>query len=162
MKIYLAGMIIGTKLKECTDWRIKVRNHYNAMGWPICFLDPLNGKELNTITPDGLKSCVPPKALVSRDYMSVKEADVIVANLNSFGDSRPGIGTLSEIAWAWTMKKPVILITGDFKYAEHPFIKEFCSWIVPDVETLLKEKILNYYFKGLNTAVYTEEDVHNK
>lgn len=159
MKIYLAGFISGKKIKECTDWRLKIRNHYNSMGWDIKWLDPLNGKEIGTITPDGLKSSVPWRGIVDRDFMSVSNADIIVANLSSFGEERPPIGTLSELSWAWMMKKPIILISGDFKYSEHPFIKEFCSWILPDVDTLLKEKVINYFYKGINSAVYTEEDV---
>ena len=159
MKIYLAGFISGKKIVECTDWRLKIRNYYNQMGWDITWLDPLNGKEIGTINSDGLKSAVPWRGIVDRDFMSVSNADMIVANLSSFGEERPPIGTLSELAWAWTMKKPIVLVSGDFKYFEHPFIKEFCSWIVPDVDTLLKLKIINYFFKGINSAVYTEEEV---
>jgi hypothetical protein len=159
MKIYLAGYISGTKIKECTDWRMQVRNHYASMGWDIEFLDPLNGKELGTITPDGLKCAVPGSALFHRDYMAVSNSDLIVANLNRYGEDRVPVGTISELAWAWTMHKPIVLITTESQYLHHPFMTQFVSWFVPDVETLLKEKIINYMYKGINGAVYTKEEV---
>jgi len=157
MKVYLAGYISGKMLKECTEWRIKIREHYAKMDWNICWLDPLNGKEFATITADGMKSAVPGSALTDRDWMSVSNADLIVANMDTFGEVRPPIGTLCELAWAWTMRKPIIMITKETWYKEHPFMQEFVSWYVPDVETLIKEKLINYFYKGLNTAVYTED-----
>jgi len=32
MKIYLAGFIQGSKLKECCDWRVAIRKHYGGTG----------------------------------------------------------------------------------------------------------------------------------
>ena len=52
MKCYLAGYIAGNKIEECTAWRKKVRTHYaeyKGHRYPIDWLDPLNGKELDTI-----------------------------------------------------------------------------------------------------------------
>ena len=31
----------------------------------------------------------------------------------------------------------------------------FSSWTVPDVDTLLKEKIIEYFYQGLVSAKYT-------
>jgi len=28
------------------------------------------------------------------------------------------------------------------------------SWIVPDVDTMLEKRVLNYFFKGINNADY--------
>ena len=154
MKIYLAGFISGTHIKECAEWRIKIREYYTRKAWPIVFLDPLNGKEFAEITEDGLKSDVPAEAIFDRDLMSVKQADLIIANMETFGETRPPYGTHCEIAWAGLMNKPIVMITKDPNYTEHPFTKRMVSWIVPDVETLLESKVINYFFKGINNADY--------
>ena len=154
MKIYLAGYISGSKILECSSWRKKIREYYSMRDWKCDFLDPLNGKEFSEITEDGLKSDVPPEAIFDRDKMSVRNADIVIANLETFGETRPPFGTHCEIAWAGLLGKPIILITKDKQYIEHPFIKRMVSWIVPDVDTLLKLKIINYMFKGINNAVY--------
>jgi nucleoside 2-deoxyribosyltransferase len=154
MRIYLAGYINGNLIKQCAEWRIKIREHYARKGWDIVWLDPLNGKEFAEITEDGLKSNVPAEAIFDRDLMSVKEADLLIVNMNTFGATRPPLGTICELAWAGYLNKPIIFISKDVNYIEHPFVKRMVSWIVPDIDTLLKEKIINYFYKGINTAVY--------
>ena len=154
MKCYLAGQISGTHIKECVDWRIKIREHYARKDWPIEFLDPLNGKEFAEITEDGLKSTVPAEAIFDRDKLSVQLADIVVVNLENYDKSREPFGSHCELAWAGLLGKPIILISKEQKYTEHPFVKRMVSWIVPDVETLLKDKVINYMFKGTVNADY--------
>ena len=62
------------------------------------------------------------------------------------------VGTLFEMAWAWEQKKPIIVITKDKCFLDHPFISETASIIVSSVEELLKGKYLNFLFKGLVSA----------
>ena len=152
---YLAGFMSGDKLEETTRWRFDIRSHYAVKDWPIVWLDPYNGKDIASITSDGLKSSVPAHAIVHRDYSCVRDADLIVANMDTFGSDRPLTGTICELAWAWQMNKPIILITSDKNYIHHPFMSYFASWIVPDVKTLLDEEIIDYFFKGQVTAKYT-------
>ena len=105
MKVYLAGFIQGSKLNECIAWRKKIRDHYehwkDGEKYPIIWLDPLNGKHLDTITPDGLKSDTPRNAIVHRDYRCICDCDLVVVNMDTFGESRPLTGTICELAWAW-------------------------------------------------------------
>jgi len=175
MKVYLAGFIQGTKLEECVAWRKRIREHYDnwkttldnddkklfpkgipaVVKYPITWLDPLNGKELATISQDGLKSSCPPHAIVHRDFNCVMDADLIIANMNTFGEKDRGLcGTICELAWAWEHRKPIIMITNEVKYSEHPFTALFASWIVKDVDELLEKKCINYFFKGKNSAIY--------
>ena len=155
--VYLAGYINEKKIEECFAWRKQVRDYYdNWKGkekYPITWLDPMNG-EFGTITAGGLKCVLPGKALVHRDYNSVKSADLIIANLDTFGETRPLTGTIYELAWAWSMEKPVIVITDEDNYKFHPFIVDTASIIVPTVEKMLESKIVNYFFKGKVSAQY--------
>jgi nucleoside 2-deoxyribosyltransferase len=114
----------------------------------------MNGKAIGTITPDGLKSDIPGPALVDRDLKCVQEADLIIANLDTFGETRPLIGTIYELAWAWSMEKPVIVISKEDNYKYHSFIVDTASIIVPTVEEMLEKKYVNYMYKGQVSAIY--------
>ena len=159
MRVYLAGTIIGKKMKECLEWRMKIRQHYSMMGWNIAWLDPLNSShEIGSISSDGLKSSIPSQGIFDRDFLSIQNSDIIVANLDSFGESRPPVGTISEIALAWHMMKPIIVISREEHYVEHPFIKKFASLFCDTVDDLIAKKYINYYFKGIHSAVYVPNE----
>jgi hypothetical protein len=184
MYVYLAGYMSGEKLKECTEWRLKIREHYRKwekknfsklklaeyngdlgyvekptyewLAFPIAFLDPFNGKEIETIDKKGLTSSFPPNSIVHSDYMSVCKADIVVANLDTFGADRPSIGTHWELAWTWTQKKPFILIVPEGMketYTKHPFTAQ-ASWIVESVDELLDKKVLESFYKRIAGAIY--------
>ena len=170
--IYLAGYISGKKIKECSEWRKRVREHYehwrkpirNDKGkkvgimeerYPICWLDPLNGKDFEDIDSKGLHAKgVTNEAIVHRDYNCVKSADLIIANLDTFGCIRPLTGTMFDLAWAYDSHKPVIVITTEPNYKNHPFITETASLIIPSVDDLIKKKYINYFYKGAVNAIY--------
>jgi 5-methylcytosine-specific restriction endonuclease McrA/endogenous inhibitor of DNA gyrase (YacG/DUF329 family) len=156
ISVYLSGYINEKKLEDCIKWRRQIIEHYNnwndGEGYPIVWLDPMNG-EVGKIENHGMSSSmVPGKALLMRDFNSVKMADIIVANLDTFGGKRPMIGTMFELAWAWQQGTPIIIIAKDNYYINHPFIKEIASMTVSSTEELLQKKFLNYMFKGLVTA----------
>ena len=155
--VYLAGYMSGEKLQECIGWRKQVREYFDLNPkWhgQIQFCDPFNGQELHTIDFGGLHSSIPDKALIHRDYNSVKISDVVIANLDTFGATRPITGTVYELAWAWEAKKPVIVITTDENYLNHPFILDTASFIFKSVEEMLESKAIHYFYQGKHSAVY--------
>jgi len=158
MTVYLAGYINGSVIEECIAWRKKIRLHYEnwkgGQGYPIEFLDPLNGESLGVISSDGNKGCFPPQMVVHKDYTCVSKSDLIVANMDTFGEARPPIGTLCEVVWAYDLRKSVILISNNEHYTEHPFLKYFSSIIVSSVEELLEKKVLNSFYKSWHSAQY--------
>jgi len=153
-KIYLAGYITGSVLDQCIAWRKKLREYYVMKDWNITWLDPLNGHYIESITDDGLACKIDGQNLIHRDYQSVIQSDLVVANLDTFGATRPLTGTICELAWAWEHHKPIIIISTDPYYTNHPFIKYFASSYVTSVEELIEKKLINYFFKGQNQAVY--------
>jgi hypothetical protein len=161
IKIYLCGYIGGPQvIDKCIKWRqdiVERYNDYKGQRYPIVWLDPLNGKDFDFMDKHGLKSNVPSHAIIHRDYQCVVRADLIIANLDTFGEERPLIGSIFELAWAWEHHIPIILITDEVMYKEHPFMDYIASHIVSSVKDLLDKKVINYYFKGWNDAVYYEE-----
>ena len=146
---YLAGYMSGEELEKCMNWRKQLRKKYEEyeydedeeeyVSFPFGFLDPFNGKEFESIDKKGLTSNIPANAIFDGDYLSVKTAHGIVANLDDFFldfletfDTRPPtleeayeaidflidkmenkrdmVGTYFEICWAYKLEKPVILI----------------------------------------------------
>ena len=158
MSVYLAGYIEKSVIDQCIAWRKKIRTTYdNWKGverYPIIFLDPCNGEDWNEIAINGNNKKIPDHAIVSKDRMCVNNADLIIANMDTFGQTRPPIGTISEIVWASEFHKPIITITDDPLYENHPFIKTFTSWYVKSVDELLDEKIINQFYKSWTTAIY--------
>jgi hypothetical protein len=161
IKIYLCGYIGGPQvIDKCVAWRKQIVDHYNnyhGQKYPIIFLDPLNGKDFAFLDKNGLKSNVPSHAIIHRDYQCVIRSDLLIANMDTFGESRPLIGSIFEIAWAWEHHIPIIMITNDNIYKEHPFTDYASSHIVSTVDELLERKIINYYFKGWADANYYKE-----
>ena len=164
--VYLAGYMSGNKLEECTSWRKKIRSHYRDyeidpetdqyVSYPIVLLDPFNGKEFTTISKDGVTSHIPGTAIRKSDRMSVKKADIIIANMKTFGETRPMIGTHHEMAWAEEDKKPIILICEekDFAlYKNHPFTCD-CDYYFTDIQEVIDNKIIETYYKRISGATY--------
>ena len=157
MRCYLAGFIQGSVIDQCCAWRKKLRDTYdNWEGgrYPIEWLDPLNGENFSEISTDGLKGAMPSHFIVHKDYKCIQDCDIMIANMNSFGQDRPLIGTTFELAWAGMLHKPIIMITTDKMWIEHPFPAYYTSWVVPSVEELIKQKIINQCYKSFNSAQY--------
>jgi len=148
--IYLVGYISNGKknnkhgiIEKCQEWR----NWFKIMRPGYRWIDPMEGETLDAIKDSGLSSDYPCGSLVARDYNSVKNADIILVNTDTFGQDRPLIGSIFEMAWAYEFHKPIIMISSDEYYVKHPFIKSICSCIVDTREEALRN--MDYIVKGL-------------
>jgi hypothetical protein len=158
LTIYLIGLMSGEKLKETVGWRVQVRKHYEdwkntGKPYPCRFIDPYAGPELTSIDPKGYTSNIPASAIVDGDMLSVKSADLLIANLDTFGGSRGPIGSYYELGAGLILNKPTIIICPDTNLQRHPFVKK-ASVIVNSVEELLEQKWINYFFKRFAGADY--------
>ena len=150
--VYLAGIIDGKNIEKCHDWRNQIINTYS--NWKntqqnygdIAFLNPLNGE--TEISKDGLASNVPPKAILDKDYNAIKNSNLFIVNMETYGVQRPPIGTLMEIAFAYEFRIPIIMITTDNVYHQHPFVSNMVSWYFESVEEMIKEKSINKFYKS--------------
>lgn len=148
INVYLAGYISGEKIKECIFWRNKIKI---GCSQTFNFIDPMDAhsEPEKTIDVKGLKaSDCSHNDVFYRDYNCVKNSDILVANMDTFGAiSRPLTGTIFEIAWAYEWKIPIILIADDENYTEHPFTRMTSLAMLPTVEkTIEKLEQLKYTF----------------
>lgn len=147
MHVYLAGRISGDRIGSCLTWRQDIINHFknykNKGAYPISFLCPLNSGEASSVDQQGLTSSIPPNLIYDKDLLSVRTADIVVANMDDFFEEdiqdelfteqnkyydykigfntlkdkilnrRENLGTIFEIAWALYLQKPLILIVPE-------------------------------------------------
>ena len=124
-RIYMAGPISGLTFDVANDWREKVRL---ALLPDIEAANPLRGKgslvgyaELTDgYTHDPL---VTDRAIFARDYQDVLRADLLFVNL--LGAKRVSQGTNYEIAWAYQLRKPILVaIEESGNVHDHPFLRQ--------------------------------------
>jgi len=149
MIVYLAGLI-STDHPESLSWRDDAAYHLGTWSVPgsiIETLSPVRGKDMTKSKDGGISTPAHnSKSIILRDYNDIKRADVMLANLNLWGSTRPLVGTLMELAWAWELKMPVIAVCdkGDRLMRDHPFIRECVSHYCETMEEAL-EFIRRYY-----------------
>ena len=102
--VYLAGPIEGCDDGEIHQWRDQC-SHF--------FVDNITGinpyrAESDSDTPESRKR------ITMKNYMDVRSCDLILANLpKHINDRRPSYGTTFEIAWGYSLQKPVVIVSDD-------------------------------------------------
>jgi len=162
MYVYLGGIMLGGEAQKPTvDWRYRLRESYaNWKGqgmYEICFLDPWNGEVGTVIDKEGLTNeRVPGKAIYEGDKLAIKKSDIVIANFNQYGSPRPSVGTYFECGMALAFDKPLILIVPEReheRWSRHPFTTQSVA-IYKSVDELIESKILNWFYKRTNSAIY--------
>lgn len=124
-KVYLAGPIAGHTFDSAQDWR----SEFAAQMPPsiICY-SPLRGKRYvgkpgTAINVDTYNHPLAnDRSLMVRDFWDCQTADLIVAHL---GDATaPSLGTCMELAFAYTMHKPVVATLLNGGPHDHPMVRE--------------------------------------
>ncbi len=141
--IYLAGPITGKSYEEAAKgWRqqfAKWIDETNFKSEPqiLCY-SPMRGKEFlqgEKKLPDQGYENVPmstARAIIGRDFQDVKNADLIVCNLSEC--TCVSIGSMMELAWAYALQKPVLLIRDPKNiHTTHAWIKETVTWEVDNL-----------------------------
>ena len=139
--VYLAGGIAGQSGPEIYYWR-RIALHYFCLRG-IRVRNPLRGKsellKFDLIQPDfnaykDLSVFFTSKGIMARDFNDVKQSDVILINLLKM--TTPSIGSMMELAWAYSMQKPTVVIMEESgnPHDNHPMIHEAISFRVSTLE----------------------------
>ena len=135
--VYLAGPMKGLTVDNANEWRTVTKNfcydHNIETVSPLRGRSSLVDKEVMRTHYDG-DPLLTQSAITRRDYFDVRRSDAVFVN---FMDSKTvSIGTIAEIAWAWQLQKPVIVIMEKdsefdpdlYKLLNtHPFMCEFVT-----------------------------------
>lgn len=143
--VYLSGSMFKNH-PEHENWRVYAAARLEESG--VQTLNPYRGRDVRgEITKVGSYHYTESNAvvknklanlLVGRDIKDVMDCDLLLVNLQHTVGERPSIGTLSELAWAHMLNKPVICIvdaeTTEDDYYEHPFMHAFVDQWVATVD----------------------------
>lgn len=129
MKIYLAHPISGLSYEDVMRYYHAASIALRKAGYAV--LCPMQGKDyLRTETvlrAEGYKNPISTnQAIVRRDHWMVEQADIVYVNLA--GSTQISIGSLFELAWAYHLRKHVVLAmdqqTPEQKLYAHAFVLE--------------------------------------
>lgn len=139
--VYLAGGIAGLSGKNATDWRLIATGE---LEWhKISTRNPMRAKQelseqkhishnFNDYADCGVffKS----HAIMTRDFNDVKQCDALLVNL--LGAIKPSLGTIMELAWAYALQKPAVVIIEESgnPHDNHPMIHEAMGFRVSTLE----------------------------
>ncbi|KKL99948.1 hypothetical protein LCGC14_1809300 [marine sediment metagenome] len=146
--VYLAGFI-STEHPETFEWRNRVGFTLQQVhGFQT--LSPLRGKaELTRTSTDGGISSTEhtPHDIILRDFGDIARSDLVLVNLNTYGSTRPLVGTIFELAWAWEHRKPVIAFceADNYLMRKHPFVQESVAHYFEAEQEAVKYILHNYW-----------------
>ena len=113
--VYLAGGIAGLPGTKAALWRIDAALALADRG--IETLDPMRHKQrlagaarISTDYRDfaDLGPFFTTHGIMARDFNDVKHCDALLVNL--LGLTRPSLGTVMELGWAYAMQKPAVAV----------------------------------------------------
>lgn len=136
-RVYLCGPITGLSYGEARNgWRKVVGE---KIAPTIEVLSPMRQEghlsEIQEIAhkPYEYNPLSSSRGIVSKDYLDVKRSDIVIANF--LGAKAISVGSVMEIAWAWAMRKDVILvIEAEGNPHDRFFLTEQCPYRVETVE----------------------------
>ena len=132
VNIYLAGPVYGCDKSEANDWRLKFRRQLHdhmISGVSPLRCEPLVGDRygFGDVTDPRFGT---PEAIAAKNFMDVQRCDLTLAYFpadltEAIG---PSIGTIGELAWAFSLHKPTILVSTHPKLTQHAMILACSRW----------------------------------
>jgi len=146
-RVYLIGPITGLSWEGSTDWRghaQKVLDHAGIIG-----VNPLRAKEYlkeeKNIKDSYDIVLSTARGITTRDRWDCFSCDVVLANL--IGAKTVSIGTMMELAWADSKRKPIVIaMEKEGNLHDHSMVREVCGYRVESLEAALDvtKAILTY------------------
>ena len=126
---YLGGPITSTPYTW--EWRKAAKRYLEDRN--ILSIDPLRGKDLNSIKGQGFESNIPGSIFTARDYLDLNTSDFVLCNL-LYIPKRQSIGTFMELGYAVAKNIPFTVVATDSQFLLHPFLTEGAINVVSTLE----------------------------
>lgn len=135
--VYLAGPIAGCDKNEANDWRKDMRKKLGQLG--IAGISPLRCEPLIGKTYELSYNADPKfgtaRAISSKNLLDTRKCDLVLVYLpREINERRPSYGSIIELAWAFALNKPTILVTDDPYLIAHPLVSACSSWLLEDLD----------------------------
>lgn len=135
MNLYLVGPITGQSYRGAVDWRNAAAPRLELLGYRV--YSPMRGKEhllrIRKLRPYGYdQPASTDKAIMRRDMADLERADAVLANL--LGADRVSIGSMFELAWAYLLRKYVVVVMEKDNLHRHAFVEQAASVVVEGMD----------------------------
>lgn len=125
--IYLVHPMSGLKYEEVKAYYDEMKQRLEALGYyvlhPMVAKATLSGRKFDAKANERAEGAVTtPHAITRRDHWMVRKADIILADLTGAKDK--SVGSISEIAVAYTHQKHSLGIMEKGNVHEHSFMFE--------------------------------------
>ncbi len=137
--VYLAGPITGLSFDTASSWRDEASLYLRDYG--ITAFSPLRGG-VNLIHEPCIKDRYEEsvlhtqKGFTTRDRWDISRCDLLFVNL--LGAEKASIGTIVEIGWADSYRKPIVLAMEENNIHQRPIIREIAGFIVENFDTAMQ------------------------
>lgn len=129
--VYLAGGIAGLSGRETVGWRIDAAAQLKCRH--VDTLSPMRAKfqlsqqpRISTNFNDYAHRGVfyTSRGIMTRDFNDVMRCDALLVNL--LGLTKPSLGTIMELAWAYALQKPAVVAieASGNPHDSHPMLHE--------------------------------------
>lgn len=152
--IYLVGPVAGCDVVEANDWREYVSDELSRYVPHVIGVSPLRCEPLACSTEGkyGLTYDDPrfgsAKAIASKNEFDTRNCDMVLAYLpREINERRPSYGSVIEMALAYSLNKPVILVTDDPYIWLHPLTQMVSSWKLKTLDEAIEviTGVMNVY-----------------
>lgn len=118
--VYFAHPISGLPLNVVQDYYQSVRERFGTICYVRTPMDIIARTDLKERKESFKEPGMANDVITNRDYGFVRECDVIFANLSKC--TRPSIGSIMEIAWAYAYDKYIMIVMDEEGIHEHGMI----------------------------------------
>ena len=136
--IYLVGPVAGCDKGEANDWRGKICDAFpkGIIGVSPLRCEPLIGEKYEVVYDDPRFGTA--TAISSKNEYDTRTCDMVLAYMpRELNERRPSYGSVIEMAWAYQLNKPVILVSDDPYMMMHPLIHAITNWRLDNFDDAL-------------------------
>ncbi len=137
--VYLCGPITGQKPESARNWR---RRAGELLAPGIQIIDPTRDSPDFSDAPDDRSAEVQLRRLqhgrvtVARDRADVTRCDVLLANF--LGAQRISIGSVGEIFWADSFRKPIVIVREHGNVHDHDMLNAMACLVCSELEAAIE------------------------
>lgn len=152
--VYAAGPISGLTSTQACRWRRKLAQELRRRSSGVQVLSPMRGKErlfqgpindqsVRSLVGDYERLITSDRGITARDRYDIQRCDVVFMNL--LGADHVSIGTMIELGWADSLRKPVVVLMEKKNNPhDHPMLRDIACYITDrwDLAVSLTAQIL--------------------
>lgn len=128
--IYLAGPMSGLPWQTANAWRERVDL---SLGPEYRCLSPMRWQPTEIL----INYDATTDEILRRDFFDVQQADLVLADFTIAAET-VSFGTVSELGWAYALRKPTIMVVPEDSIYHHPWMVEMADYVRSDLSEAIK------------------------